>query len=158
MYIISLPIVVSCYLTMPDVGKPRWRPWYPATFLVATLWIALYSYLMVWMITVIGEQIIMGGFVPIKEPLGLISINDSVHMVVLAILFSLCFFRYILRTLLFVIIRKKDSRFYLSVPSTFVNKLCQSAAILWRPYAMRDECLDNFGYLANVLLPWQVLH
>ena len=77
MYIISLPIVVSCYLTMPDVGKPRWRPWYPATFLVATLWIALYSYLMVWMITVIGEheQIIMGGFVPIKVPLGLISIR-----------------------------------------------------------------------------------
>ena len=57
MYVISLPIVVGCYLTMPDVGKPRWRPWYPVTFIVATLWIGLFSYLMVWMITVIGERL-----------------------------------------------------------------------------------------------------
>ncbi|XP_043226733.1 probable sodium/potassium/calcium exchanger CG1090 isoform X2 [Amphibalanus amphitrite] len=54
LHVISLPIVVGCYLTMPDVGKRRWRPWYPVTFVVATLWIALFSYLMVWMITVIG--------------------------------------------------------------------------------------------------------
>ena len=79
-------------------------------------------------------------------------------MVVLAILFPLCFFRFILRTLLFIMILNKDSQFYLSVPSTFVNKWWQPAVILWRPDAMRDECLDNFGYLADVSLPWQVSH
>jgi len=54
MYGLALPIAACCYLTIPDVRKERWRTWYPLTFLSAVVWISLYSYIMIWMITVVG--------------------------------------------------------------------------------------------------------
>ncbi|GBP89108.1 hypothetical protein EVAR_64376_1 [Eumeta japonica] len=47
------PIHWSCRHTMPDC---RGR-WYPITFLVSMLWISFYSYIMVWMITIIGATL-----------------------------------------------------------------------------------------------------
>jgi hypothetical protein len=54
---ITVPIHALCRATMPDCKKERWRHWYPFTFLMSMIWISFYSYIMVWMITVIGEEV-----------------------------------------------------------------------------------------------------
>ena len=55
MYVVSLPLLIAVYVTTPDIRKPRFRHCVPLTFLIAILWIAVFSYVMVWMIAVIGE-------------------------------------------------------------------------------------------------------
>ncbi|XP_015121174.1 probable sodium/potassium/calcium exchanger CG1090 [Diachasma alloeum] len=49
------PIHYTCRATMPDCRQPKWRSWYPFTFCVSMVWISFYSYIMVWMITIIGS-------------------------------------------------------------------------------------------------------
>lgn len=49
------PIAGPVYLTTPDVTKPRWRNWYPLSFIMSILWIGVHSYLMVWWATVVGD-------------------------------------------------------------------------------------------------------
>ncbi|XP_024918828.1 sodium/potassium/calcium exchanger 3-like isoform X2 [Cynoglossus semilaevis] len=49
-WLLSWPISVLLYCTIPDCNLPRWQRWYLFTFLSSTLWIALFSYLMVWMV------------------------------------------------------------------------------------------------------------
>ena len=55
---ITVPIHALCRATMPDCRKERWRHWYPCTFLMSMIWISFYSYIMVWMITVIGKKVL----------------------------------------------------------------------------------------------------
>jgi hypothetical protein len=55
---ITVPIHALCRATMPDCKKERWRHWYPFTFLMSMIWISFYSYIMVWMITVIGKKVL----------------------------------------------------------------------------------------------------
>lgn len=52
---VSLPLVALHHFTTPDCRRPRFRRWYLITFIMSMAWIAAYSYLMVWMITVIGK-------------------------------------------------------------------------------------------------------
>lgn len=52
------PIHYMCRLTMPDCRQQQYRQWYPFTFVISMVWISFYSYIMVWMITVIGEHMI----------------------------------------------------------------------------------------------------
>ncbi|XP_042349285.1 sodium/potassium/calcium exchanger 3-like [Plectropomus leopardus] len=64
-WLLSWPVSVLLYCTIPDCNLPRWERWYLLTFLSSTLWIALYSYLMVWMVTIISytlgiPEVIMG--------------------------------------------------------------------------------------------------
>ncbi|XP_067132005.1 probable sodium/potassium/calcium exchanger CG1090 isoform X2 [Centruroides vittatus] len=54
LWIISLPLTAVCYITIPDCRKARWRKWYLVTFLMSCVWIAAFSYILVWMITIIG--------------------------------------------------------------------------------------------------------
>ncbi|KAJ4450727.1 hypothetical protein ANN_02157, partial [Periplaneta americana] len=54
---VTVPIHALCRATMPDCKKERWRHWYPFTFLVSMIWISFYSYIMVWMITIIGSTL-----------------------------------------------------------------------------------------------------
>lgn len=51
---ISLPLIYLFYYTVPDCRIEQWRSWYVVTFTMAMVWIALFSYVMVWMITVVG--------------------------------------------------------------------------------------------------------
>jgi K+-dependent Na+/Ca+ exchanger-like protein len=51
-YGLTLPLVAAMYVTMPDVRKPRWRAWFPYTFIISIIWIGIFSYLMVWWGTV----------------------------------------------------------------------------------------------------------
>lgn len=48
------PIHYMCRATMPDCRQEKYRNWYPFTFCISMIWISFYSYIMVWMITVIG--------------------------------------------------------------------------------------------------------
>ncbi|XP_022069392.1 sodium/potassium/calcium exchanger 3-like isoform X2 [Acanthochromis polyacanthus] len=64
-WILSWPVSVLLYCTIPDCNLPQWERWYLLTFLSSTLWIALFSYLMVWMVTIISytlgiPEVIMG--------------------------------------------------------------------------------------------------
>ncbi|XP_074504774.1 sodium/potassium/calcium exchanger 3-like [Sebastes fasciatus] len=64
-WLLSWPISVLLHFTIPDCNLPQWERWYLLTFLSSTLWIALYSYLMVWMVTIISytfgiPEVIMG--------------------------------------------------------------------------------------------------
>lgn len=64
-WIISLPLVIVLYFTIPDCRKPKWAAWYLLTFLASIFWIMIFSYLMVWMVCVIGytlgiPDVIMG--------------------------------------------------------------------------------------------------
>ncbi|CAF3436497.1 unnamed protein product [Rotaria sp. Silwood1] len=53
-WIIIAPIKILCHFTIPDCRNPRWYKWYPFTFVMAIVWLCLLTYLMVWMVTIIG--------------------------------------------------------------------------------------------------------
>ncbi|XP_034739104.1 sodium/potassium/calcium exchanger 3-like [Etheostoma cragini] len=64
-WLLSWPVSFLLYFSIPDCNLPRWERWYLLTFLSSTLWIALFSYLMVWMVTIISytlgiPEVIMG--------------------------------------------------------------------------------------------------
>ncbi|XP_061174388.1 sodium/potassium/calcium exchanger 4-like [Saccostrea echinata] len=48
------PIRFILYYTVPDCRKERWENWFMATFVCSVLWIVIFSYIMVWMVTLIG--------------------------------------------------------------------------------------------------------
>ncbi|UYV60887.1 hypothetical protein LAZ67_1002676 [Cordylochernes scorpioides] len=52
--LISQPILWVLWMTCPDCRTPAWKSWYFITFLVSCVWIGLMTYLLVWMITIIG--------------------------------------------------------------------------------------------------------
>ncbi|XP_078516200.1 sodium/potassium/calcium exchanger 4-like [Lissotriton helveticus] len=59
------PITCIFYLTIPNFSKPRRENLFLVTFLVSILWIGMFSYILVWMVTVIGytlgiPDVIMG--------------------------------------------------------------------------------------------------
>uniref|UniRef100_A0A7N8Y4S4 Sodium/calcium exchanger membrane region domain-containing protein n=1 Tax=Mastacembelus armatus TaxID=205130 RepID=A0A7N8Y4S4_9TELE len=64
-WLLSWPVSVLLHCTIPNCNLPQWERWYLLTFLSSTLWIALFSYLMVWMVTIISytlriPEVIMG--------------------------------------------------------------------------------------------------
>lgn len=56
-WFVSWPVSLLLYCSVPDCSRPRWERWYLITFLSSTLWIALFSYLMVWMVTIISHTL-----------------------------------------------------------------------------------------------------
>ncbi|XP_061531922.1 sodium/potassium/calcium exchanger 1 isoform X2 [Phycodurus eques] len=56
-YLILLPIVFPLWLTVPDVRKQNSRKFFVVTFLGSILWIAIFSYLMMWWAHQVGETI-----------------------------------------------------------------------------------------------------
>ncbi|KAG8200042.1 hypothetical protein JTE90_001900 [Oedothorax gibbosus] len=50
----SLPFLICCYLTIPDCRKEKWGKLFFLTFLSSCVWIGICSYILVWMITIIG--------------------------------------------------------------------------------------------------------
>ncbi|CAH1404674.1 unnamed protein product [Nezara viridula] len=51
------PIHYTAQATMPDCKSEKYHNWYPFTFLISMVWISFYSYIMVWMITIIGSTL-----------------------------------------------------------------------------------------------------
>lgn len=56
-YFILLPIVFPLWLTLPDTRKKTSRKFFAVTFLGSILWIAVFSYLMVWWATITGDTV-----------------------------------------------------------------------------------------------------
>lgn len=55
-YVFMLPLMCLLYFTVPDVRRsPKWREWYPVTFVMSILWIGCFSFFMVWFAITIGE-------------------------------------------------------------------------------------------------------
>ncbi|KAL7835012.1 hypothetical protein SRHO_G00292590 [Serrasalmus rhombeus] len=53
-WLVSWPLGLLLYYTVPNCILPRWHRWFMVTFISSTLWIAIFSYLMVWMVTIIS--------------------------------------------------------------------------------------------------------
>ncbi|KAJ1528802.1 hypothetical protein ONE63_007181 [Megalurothrips usitatus] len=56
-WLLTWPISVLLFLTVPDCRQERWKKWYPLTFVSCIVWIALTSYMVAWMITAIGDTL-----------------------------------------------------------------------------------------------------
>ncbi|XP_016411437.1 sodium/potassium/calcium exchanger 1-like isoform X1 [Sinocyclocheilus rhinocerous] len=56
-YLFLLPIVFPLWLTVPDVRNPASKKFFVITFLGSIVWIAIFSYLMVWWAHQVGETI-----------------------------------------------------------------------------------------------------
>ncbi|XP_077988459.1 sodium/potassium/calcium exchanger 5-like [Glandiceps talaboti] len=54
MWFLGFPLQVLMFLTIPNCRKKRWKSWYLLTFFMSTLWLSGLSYLLVWMVSVIG--------------------------------------------------------------------------------------------------------
>ncbi|XP_051829912.1 sodium/potassium/calcium exchanger 1 [Antechinus flavipes] len=56
-YLFIFPIIFPLWLTIPDVRRPESKKFFVITFLGSILWIAMFSYLMVWWAHQVGETI-----------------------------------------------------------------------------------------------------
>ncbi|XP_077569109.1 sodium/potassium/calcium exchanger 1-like [Stigmatopora nigra] len=56
-YLLLLPVVFPLWLTLPDVRNPTSKKYFAFTFIGTILWIAVFSYLMVWWAHQVGETI-----------------------------------------------------------------------------------------------------
>jgi sodium/potassium/calcium exchanger 2 len=56
-YVAFLPIIVPLWLTLPDTRKESAKKFFAVTFVGSILWIAVFSYLMVWWATVVGDTV-----------------------------------------------------------------------------------------------------
>lgn len=56
-WVVSLPLMFPLWLTLPDMENPEKKKWFPVTFFGSILWIACYSYFMVWWATIFGRVV-----------------------------------------------------------------------------------------------------
>nr|XP_042898503.1 sodium/potassium/calcium exchanger Nckx30C-like isoform X2 [Parasteatoda tepidariorum] len=54
-YVLIAPIVFPLYLTLPDTRRPEKRKFFYMTFIGSICWIAVFSYLMVWWASLVGQ-------------------------------------------------------------------------------------------------------
>ena len=57
LWILTWPIYFIFFLTIPDCEKPRFKKLFPLTFMMCIVWIGSLSYLVAWMITIIGHTL-----------------------------------------------------------------------------------------------------
>ena len=57
LFLINLPLQVLLVFTIPNCSQPRWKNWYVATFFLSLVWIAVFSFLMVWWAETIGTTL-----------------------------------------------------------------------------------------------------
>lgn len=53
-WIIGWPIKFFFVFTIPDCREAKWSKWYPVTFAMCIVWIGTLSYVVNWMMTIIG--------------------------------------------------------------------------------------------------------
>ncbi|XP_068246149.1 sodium/potassium/calcium exchanger Nckx30C-like isoform X2 [Palaemon carinicauda] len=56
-YIIVAPLIFPLWLTLPDTRTPRGKRFFFVTFVGSIVWIAIFSYLMVWWATLTGQAL-----------------------------------------------------------------------------------------------------
>ncbi|XP_028033000.1 sodium/potassium/calcium exchanger 4 [Bombyx mandarina] len=57
--IVTWPIHLVFLFTIPDCEKPRFKNWFPLTFIMCIVWIGSLSYIVAWMITIIGDTLMI---------------------------------------------------------------------------------------------------
>lgn len=55
LWVLCLPIIALLFLTIPDCRRGFWRKWFMITFLMSAVWISGFTYVLVWMVTVVGK-------------------------------------------------------------------------------------------------------
>ncbi|XP_065051779.1 sodium/potassium/calcium exchanger 4-like [Rhopilema esculentum] len=110
-WLFSRPIIILLYYTIPDCKKEKWERFYLATFFMSIVWIAVFSYIMVWMVTVVGfvlgiPDVIMGitflaagtsipdaiaSLIVSRQGLGDMAVSNSIGSNVFDILIGLAF-------------------------------------------------------------------
>ncbi|KAK3796508.1 hypothetical protein RRG08_003228 [Elysia crispata] len=53
-WLLSIPLNAVMYITIPDCRQDSMRKWFLVTFFMSLVWLSAFSFLMVWMITIIG--------------------------------------------------------------------------------------------------------
>ena len=53
-WFLSLPINIAYFFTIPDMKKESCQKWVVVSFIVCIAWLAVTSYTLVWMVTIIG--------------------------------------------------------------------------------------------------------
>jgi hypothetical protein len=51
-WLIAWPLLLLLFFTIPNCAKPRWEKFFMLSFILSTVWIAVFSYFMVWMVSV----------------------------------------------------------------------------------------------------------
>ncbi|TKS69604.1 Sodium/potassium/calcium exchanger 5 [Collichthys lucidus] len=57
LWVLSLPIITLLFLTTPDCRRSFWKKWFIVTFIMSAIWISAFTYILVWMVTVVGETL-----------------------------------------------------------------------------------------------------
>ncbi|KAG7468062.1 hypothetical protein MATL_G00138870 [Megalops atlanticus] len=57
LWVLSLPVILLLYLTVPDCRKRFWKRWFMVTFFMSAVWISAFTYILVWMVTIVGETL-----------------------------------------------------------------------------------------------------
>lgn len=66
LWVLSLPIITLLFLTIPDCRRRFWKQWFMITFIMSAVWISAFTYVLVWMVTVVGKIIATSRSVKIK--------------------------------------------------------------------------------------------
>lgn len=53
-WIFTLPSIILFHLTIPDCRKKEWRKFYLVTFTISAFWMGGLSYILVWMVSIVG--------------------------------------------------------------------------------------------------------
>ena len=53
-WILGMPVCLLFYITIPPCCKQRWSEWFLVTFLMSVLWMGTLSYVLVWMVCIMG--------------------------------------------------------------------------------------------------------
>lgn len=85
LFVLTLPLVILMYCSIPNCGEPRWKRYYGLTFFMSLLWIAIFSYNMVWWSIVIAQAL---GLPPVIMGITVLaagtSIPDALSSVIVA--------------------------------------------------------------------------
>ncbi|XP_061739849.1 sodium/potassium/calcium exchanger 5 [Nerophis ophidion] len=57
LWVLALPIITLLFLTVPDCRRQWWKQWFAITFIMSAIWISSFTYILVWMVTVVGETL-----------------------------------------------------------------------------------------------------
>nr|XP_034987081.1 sodium/potassium/calcium exchanger 5 [Zootoca vivipara] len=57
LWVLSLPVIALLYLTTPDCRRVFWKNWFMLTFFMSAVWISAFTYILVWMVTIVGETL-----------------------------------------------------------------------------------------------------
>ncbi|CAH1262129.1 SLC24A4 [Branchiostoma lanceolatum] len=85
LWVVGLPLTLLLAGTVPDCRRDRWKRWYPVSFIMSVAWIGVFTYILVWMVTVIGFTV---GVPDTVMGLTLIAIGTSVPDAMSSVLVS----------------------------------------------------------------------